>query len=100
MQIISLNPKLVIFDEIDSGLDIKKLKKVSQIIKKDLVKKNISILLITHSGEILNFLKPKYVNIIVGGKIICTDKNYKKVLDTITKFDYEKCRKCRLNADK
>ncbi|MDI6602731.1 MAG: ATP-binding cassette domain-containing protein [Patescibacteria group bacterium] len=99
LQILSLKPKLVIFDEIDSGLDIKKLEKVAKIIKKELVAKGISILLITHSGTILRFLKPKITNVILNGKIICKEKDYKKVLRTIRKYDYEKCKKCKLLAD-
>ncbi|MCK4730543.1 MAG: ABC transporter ATP-binding protein [Candidatus Aenigmarchaeota archaeon] len=99
IQIISLNPKLVIFDEIDSGLDIKKLEKVSKIIKKELIDKNVSVLVITHSGEILNFLKPKIINVMVDGKIICEEKDYTRVLKTIKEYGYEKCRKCELHAD-
>ena len=100
LQILALKPKLVIFDEIDSGLDLKKIKKVAEIIKKELLAKRVSILLITHSGEILNFLKPNITNVMVQGKIICKSKDYKKVLETIKKYDYEKCKKCKLLTDR
>ena len=96
MQIISLKPRLVIFDEIDSGLDIKKIQEVSEIIKKELVKKGVSVLLITHSGEILNFLKPSVTNIMVRGRIVCRAKDYKKVLKVVKRYGYEKCKKCKL----
>ena len=99
LQILSLNPEFVIFDEIDSGLDIKKLEEVSQIIKNELLKKNVSVLLITHQGQILNFLKPHLVNVMVDGKIICQGKDYKRVLKTIKKYGYENCQKCELFAD-
>lgn len=99
LQVLSLNPKLVIFDEIDSGLDIKRLERVAKIIKEELLNKKISILLITHQGEILNFLKPDLVNVIVDGKIICRKKDYKKVLKVIKKYGYERCQKCPLLAD-
>ena len=99
IQILALNPKLVIFDEVDSGLDLKKIKNVAEIIKKELIDKKISVLLITHSGTILNFLKPDITNIMVSGKIICRDKNYKKILKTIKKYGYEKCKKCPFLAD-
>ena len=98
VQVISLNPKLVIFDEIDSGLDIKRLEKTAKIIKKELVDKKVSILLITHSGAILNFLRPNITNVMVDGKIICREKDYKKVLKIIKKYGYEKCKKCKLLA--
>ncbi len=99
LQVLSLSPKLVIFDEVDSGLDLKKVKKVAEMIKKELVSKKISILLITHSGTILNFLKPRITNVMVSGKIICKEKNYQKVLKTIKKYGYEKCKKCPFLAD-
>jgi len=99
MQILALSPKLVIFDEVDSGLDMKKIKNVAEMIKKELIDKNISVLLITHSGTILNFLKPDITNVMVSGKIICREKNYKKILKTIKKYGYEKCKKCPFLAD-
>jgi len=99
MQVLALNPKLVIFDEVDSGLDLKKIRNVAKIIKKELINKKISVLLITHSGEILRFLKPKMTNVIIDGKIICEQKDYKKVLRTIKKYNYEKCKKRALSSD-
>jgi Fe-S cluster assembly ATP-binding protein len=98
LQILSLNPKLVILDEIDSGLDLKRLEKVSGIIKKEFLDKKISVLLITHSGTILRFLKPQMTNVMLKGKIICKEKDYKKVLKIIKRYGYEKCKKCKLLA--
>jgi len=100
LQILSSNPKLVIFDEIDSGLDVKKIEKVAKIIKKEFLggKKKVAILFITHSGDILKFFKPQITNVVVKGKIICKEKNYKKVLRVIKKYGYEKCKKCQLLA--
>ncbi len=94
LQVISLNPKLVIFDEIDSGLDIKRLEKVAKMIKKELVDKGVSVLLITHLGQILQFLKPNLTNVMLNGKIICKGRDFRKILRTIKKYDYEKCKKC------
>jgi Fe-S cluster assembly ATP-binding protein len=99
LQVLSLKPKLVIFDEVDSGLDLKRIKKVAEMIKRGLIDKKISVLLITHSGEILRFLKPKMTNVIIDGKIICRQKDYKKVLRTIKKYSYEKCKKRALSSD-
>jgi len=50
MQIISLSPSLVIFDELDSGLDVEMLEKLAIIIKDKLLNNDVSILLITHRG--------------------------------------------------
>jgi Fe-S cluster assembly ATP-binding protein len=94
LQVLALSPKLAIFDEIDSGLDIKKLEKVARIIKEELLDKGNSILLITHGGQILNYLRPKWTQVMLEGKIICKEKNFKKVLKTIKKYGYEKCKEC------
>jgi len=99
LQVLALNPKLVIFDEIDSGLDLKRLERVAKIIKKEFIDKKTSVLLITHSGAILKFLKPKITNVMVQGKIICKEKDYRKVLRVIKRYGYEKCKKCKLLAN-
>jgi Fe-S cluster assembly ATP-binding protein len=91
-QIASLNPKLVIFDEIDSGLDIKKIEQVASKIKEEFIDQSASILIITHSGAVLNYLNPDIANVMVDGKIICQDKDYKKILRTIKKYGYDKCK--------
>ena len=94
LQSLSLKPKLVIFDEIDSGLDLEKIKKIAKIIKKEFVDRDISLLIITHNGEILKFLKPQLTNVMIKGKIVCQQKNFQKVLKTIKKYGYEKCQEC------
>lgn len=94
MQLTALNPKLVILDEIDSGLDFKKTEEVAKIIKEYFIDKGVAILIITHHGEILDLLKPTKTNIIIDGIIVGKDEDYKNVLKTIKKYDYEKCRKC------
>jgi len=99
LQIFSLNPQLIIFDEIDSGLDLKKIEIVSKIIKKEISRKKASILLITHSGTILSFFKPDVTNVIVDGKIICKSSNYKKTLNDIKKYGYERCKQCKFSAN-
>ncbi len=98
-QILSLKPKLVILDEIDAGLDLKKTEEVAEIIRRELVAKNIAVLLITHSGEILKFLQPEIVNVMVRGRIICRHKGYQKVLKTIKDYGYERCKKHALFTD-
>lgn len=71
LQMKILKPKLVILDEIDSGLDIDSLKIVASNInqyKKDYPKS--SLLIITHYPRILEFIKPDYVHIMTCGKIV------------------------------
>ena len=95
IQIISLSPSLVIFDELDSGLDVEMLEKLAIIIKDKLLNNDVSILLITHRGSILHFLKPDFAHVIINGELICSSKDWKDMWETIRKYGYEKCKECK-----
>lgn len=71
LQMLLLNPKLVILDEIDSGLDVDALKIICEGITKNL-EKDSSLIVITHYPRILDYLKPNKVHIMRDGKIIKT----------------------------
>ncbi len=75
LQILLLKPKLIILDEIDSGLDTKNLKLITNIIN-NLKTKNKSFIIITHYKKILNFLKINQIHTINNGTII---KSIKKI---------------------
>ena len=66
-----LQPKLVILDELDSGLDIDAIKIICENIIKNLPP-NSSLIVITHYPRILNYLKPNYIHVMVDGKIVKT----------------------------
>ena len=67
-----LEPKFIILDEIDSGLDVDALKVVSNFINEYHKKSNCSILIITHHPNIISYIKPNYVHILSDGKIVKT----------------------------
>jgi len=56
LQMLILNPRFVILDEIDSGLDNESLKKISEAIDNFIDKKKC-LLIITHHKKILDYLK-------------------------------------------
>jgi len=73
-QMLLLEPKLIILDEIDSGLDIDAIKIVGENIM-DYYNKNkdtCSILAITHYPRLLEYIKPDFVHIMKDGKIVKT----------------------------
>jgi Fe-S cluster assembly ATP-binding protein len=100
LQLIALDPKLIILDEIDSGLDFQKVRIVSKLIRKYFLSDDKSILVITHTGQILKYIKPEKVHIMLDGKIVCTSNDWKKVWRTVDKYGYEKCKECKLSANK
>lgn len=70
LQLKVLKPKLIILDEIDSGLDVDSLKIVCENINEYLKEnKGTSILIITHYPRILEYIKPDYVHIMNNGTI-------------------------------
>lgn len=73
LQIKVLEPKFIILDEIDSGLDVDSLKIVCEnILEYKSKNPNTAILIITHYPRILELLKPDYVHIMNHGKIVET----------------------------
>jgi len=71
LQMTILEPKLVILDETDSGLDIDALRIVSDGVN-SLRNKNRSFLIITHYQRLLDYIKPDFVHVLVNGKIVKT----------------------------
>lgn len=85
LQLSLLNPKLAIFDEIDSGLDIDTMKKISNDINK--FKDNEkSLLLITHYKRLLEYVNPDFVHVMIDGKIV--KSGAKELADEIEKGGY------------
>lgn len=64
-----LSPKLILLDELDSGLDVDALKDLASSLK-SYMKEDISILIITHHISILEYLKPDYVHVLSNGSVI------------------------------
>ncbi|HEY8451576.1 MAG: Fe-S cluster assembly ATPase SufC [Micromonosporaceae bacterium] len=70
VQLELLKPKIAILDETDSGLDIDALKVVSQAINRVREAGQTGILLITHYTRILRYVRPDFVHVFVGGRIV------------------------------
>lgn len=83
-----LNPKFLILDEIDSGLDIDSLKLVAENIQQ-MVKGSDApgILLITHYPRLLKFLKPDCLHVLIRGYMVRSDGP--KLLQEIEKRGYQ-----------
>lgn len=96
IQIISLNPSFVIFDELDAGLDLGNLERLASIVKDKLLNNGVSILLITHRGSIFHFLEPDVAHVMLYGEIICSLEDWRKIWNTIVRYGYEKCKECEL----
>jgi Fe-S cluster assembly ATP-binding protein len=65
-----LDPKLAILDETDSGLDIDALRICGAGINAIMRKPDKAVLLITHYQRLLDYVKPDYVHVLAGGRIV------------------------------
>ena len=70
VQLELLKPKVAILDETDSGLDIDALRVVSEGVNRVRETGETGILLITHYTRILRYVKPDFVHVFVGGRIV------------------------------
>ena len=70
LQIELLKPKLILLDELDSGLDVDGLKKLSEGLLDYKKREKAAILIITHHTNILEYLTPDKVYIMKSGHIV------------------------------
>lgn len=69
LQMATLKPSVAILDETDSGLDIDALRIVSEGVNA-LADGELGVLVITHYQRLLNYIKPQFVHIMFGGRIV------------------------------
>ena len=70
LQLAMLRPSFAILDETDSGLDIDAVRTVSEGVNRVAQKNGTGVLVITHYKRILEYIKPQFVHILLGGKIV------------------------------
>jgi len=69
LQMLMLSPMLAILDETDSGLDIDAMRIVAKGVN-HFSNKDRALLLITHYQRLLEYVKPKFVHVMVDGRIV------------------------------
>lgn len=69
LQLMMIEPKIAILDEIDSGLDIDALKVVSKGINA-MRGEEFGCLMITHYQRLLNYITPDFVHVMMNGRIV------------------------------
>lgn len=69
LQMATLKPEIAILDETDSGLDIDALRVVSDGVNA-LTGPDLGVIVITHYQRLLNYIKPQFVHVMMGGRIV------------------------------
>jgi len=70
--LLALDPKIAFLDEIDSGVDIGAIKKIGNAINGFLENKEKSLILVSHTEKLLEVIKPQFVHVFCGGKVVAT----------------------------
>jgi Fe-S cluster assembly ATP-binding protein len=70
LQMEMLKPRMAVLDETDSGLDIDALKVVSEGVNRFREGGETGVLLITHYTRILRYVKPDFVHVFAGGRVV------------------------------
>ncbi len=67
-QALLLDPKVIILDEPDSGLDVDGVKMVAEMIE-EFRSRGKAVLLITHYARIFNYVEPDTVTVLLNGRV-------------------------------
>lgn len=99
VQLIALQPDMVLLDEPDSGVDIENLGLIGDAINGILKRgkkprfRDRSGLIITHMGSIMQYVKVDKGFVMLEGQVVCTG-NPHELLAGIKENGYEECVRC------
>ncbi|MDR2628745.1 MAG: Fe-S cluster assembly ATPase SufC [Puniceicoccales bacterium] len=85
LQMMMVEPKYAILDEMDSGLDVDALKIVANAVNA-MRDGTFAAIIITHHNKLLEYIKPDFVHIISDGKIAMSGGL--ELIDRLEKFGY------------
>ena len=72
LQLAMLDPRIVVLDELDSGLDIDALRDCARRVEDLTNERQLGVLVITHYSRIFADLKPNFVHILAKGRIVAS----------------------------
>ncbi|MGC9310867.1 MAG: ATP-binding cassette domain-containing protein, partial [Candidatus Aenigmatarchaeota archaeon] len=99
LQILFMKPKLLLLDEPDSGVDIESLKLIATEIQEYISKTGAMAILVTHQGNVLNYIDSQKGCVLIGGKVACHEEP-KKIFEIVSKEGYGACIKCEYGKER
>jgi Fe-S cluster assembly ATP-binding protein len=87
LQLAVLEPRIVVLDELDSGLDIDALRDCARRVEDLTNERNLGVLVITHYSRIFADLKPNFVHILAKGRIVASGGS--ELADQLERDGYE-----------
>jgi len=93
LQIILMQPKLILLDEPESGVDIENISVMGRVLDEYLKESGASCFVITHTGYIIEYIEATDGCLMLDGHLYCVG-NPHRLFETIRDYGYEKCREC------
>lgn len=109
LQLMAQKPKLLLFDEPESGVDLENMALIGDVVKELLgqkltpvpgtsmkklkQEKEIAGLIITHTGYILEYINADRGMVMYNG-VLCCEARPRDILEHIRKYGYKECVKC------
>jgi len=90
-QLLVQRPRLAMFDEPDSGVDVENLRVIGSAMREFL--EGRTGLIITHQGHILRYIKAHVAHVMFYGRIACSGEP-DRIFDQILKQGYRWCERC------
>ncbi len=88
LQMLILDPKLILLDEIDTGLDIEGIKIISEVINEE-KRKGKGIIIVSHNMRIAKYVDVDMIHVLKDGKIVYESTNVSKVLEKLEKEGFK-----------
>jgi Fe-S cluster assembly ATP-binding protein len=98
LQMLLLKPRLLLLDEPDSGVDVESLRLIGKQIQKYVEESGSTALIVTHKGDILDYVDAKYACVLLKSIVYCFAEP-KTIYENIKKGGYEKCVACRKRVE-
>jgi Fe-S cluster assembly ATP-binding protein len=105
LQLSAQDPSLFLLDEPESGVDLESIERVGQMVRDLLDSKKAcagkktaggkSSLIITHTGQILDYVEADRAYVMCNGTISCSG-NPRELLQEIRERGYEECVRCKI----
>lgn len=86
LQLLLLDPKICLLDEIDSGLDVDAIQTIGEVIKK-LQEKKRGFFVISHYARLFEIIKPSRAIVIINGRVVLDTDS--RIISRIDKEGYE-----------
>jgi Fe-S cluster assembly ATP-binding protein len=93
LQMLFLKPQLLLLDEPDSGVDVESLKLIACEIQRYVEDTGSTALVVTHQGDILEYIHSERACILLGGQTHCF-RDPKGIYAKIKRSGYEECVLC------